>query len=369
MEKEYFYEQCDQKGLLIFQDLPFQWGYEPAPLLIEQARRLAGRFVKKLSNYASIFLWCCHSESRYHDYNKLDKVLETEVKRIDPGRPVWRNSVIMASGNPPEYFEGLEEFEKYVNSHLSVHWVGWYWGEIDDAEYYNPLFITEFGTQSVPQVESLRKFIAEKDLWPPNRDEWHYRGFQTNIYEKNIGDYPDKLEELVRITQEYQSRFYKAHIEALRRKKFNNVNGLLQFHFVNTWPAIDWSIIDYYRIPKKAYFTVQKAFNPLLLSFTGEFEENRVKISVWVVNDFHRDFDDLILGWKVLARGEVVFNEETRINKIYKNKAAVYIEKYIPVDSKRVVVQGTLYQRGDELASNKNILTPLKDFTNIETAP
>lgn len=367
MENEYFYRQCDRKGILIWQDLPFQWGYETDPYFIKRAESIAERFVKKLYNHPSIFLWCCHSESRYHDYNKLDRIIETRVKKIDPHRPVWRDSVLMTTGQPPEFFKDLEGFEDYINNHLSVHWVGWYWGKIENADYYNPLFVTEFGTQSVPDQESLKKFIAKKDLWPPNWEEWRYRGFQTDIYRKNLGDFPEKLAELIQITQVYQHRFYKQHIETLRRKKYQNVNGLLQFHFVSSWPAIDWSIIDYYRRPKKAYFTIKNAFNPVLLSFTGQFSDKGVKILTWIINDLQQVFKNLVLEWQVLVAGEVIFTDKVEIAKVEADSAQVYLEKDLQIDAKRVEVKGRLFQGDRELSSNHNLLVPRKEPANIET--
>lgn len=367
MEKEYFYHQCDRLGILIWQDLPFQWGYEPDPYLIERARNISAKFVKILYNHPSIFLWCCHSESRFHDYNKLDRVLENELKKIDPSRPVWRNSVLMTRGDVPESFKDLGSFEDYNNNHLSVHWVGWYWGEIDDAEYYNPLFVTEFGSQSIPELESLKRFINVEDLWPPRWEEWRFRGFQTDIYQKNLGAYPDTLEGLIQVTQDYQHRFYKEHIEALRRKKYSNVNGLLQFHFVNTWPAIDWSIIDYYRKPKKAYYTIKKAFNPILLSFTASFEEKAIKIYAWIVNDLQDKFNNTYLEWKVQNDGKVIFEDRVKIQEIRPDSVHIYLEKTLKIDSKEVEVEGRLLQGGKELSSNQNLLHPLKDFSNLES--
>ncbi len=356
MEKEYFYQECDRRGILIWQDLPFQWGYWTGPDLITRSSSIAKRFVHKLYNHPSIILWCCHSESRYHDYNKLDIVLENVVRKIDSQRPVWRNSVLMTAGKAPQYFASLTSFEEYIDKNTSVHWVGWYWGEIEDADQYNPLFVTEFGAQSVPAQESLRKFIATDDLWPPNWEEWRFRGFQTDVYRQNLGDFPHSLEELIEITQQYQQHFYKMHIETLRRKKYKNVNGLLQFHFVNTWPAIDWSIVDYYRNPKKAYYTVKEAFNPVLLTFTGEFDGNGVKICVWVVNDLKQEFKSPLLELNVFSSGRILVEDKVQLQCIEADSACVYLEKSLAGNFKELLVKGTLYQGDKELSSNQNLL-------------
>lgn len=366
MENDYFYSQCDQKGLLVWQDLPFQWGYEPSAELVQRAASLAQRFVEKLYNHPSIFLWCCHSESRLHDYNKLDSVLETVVGKTDPTRPVWRNSVLASAGRPPYSFPDLESFGDYVRQNLSVHWVGWYWGKVEDTERYNPHFVTEFGTQSVPNRSSLARFMNEKDLWPARWEEWRRRGFQLNIYEKNLGKVPDTLEDLIAISQEYQCHFYKRHIEALRRKKYNNVNGLLLFHFVSSWPAIDWSIIDYYRVPKKAYFAVKEAFNPVLLTFTGDFHRQGVRLSVWIVNDLHEELNDLALQWEVVLGGKCVLQEHVSIPRVAPDCSQVYWTAPLDVVADEVMVNGTLIQGDKVISSNSDTLRPYTE-DDIET--
>lgn len=356
MEREYFYELCDREGILIWQDLPFQWGYDPGPFLIIRAGQIAERFVNKLYNHPSIFLWCCHSESRFHDYNKLDNIIKSKVSTLDPGRPVWKNSVFVAGGDLPVFVKDLENFSKYSNQYSSVDWHGWYEGTIEDIDNYNPLFVTEFGTQSLPVKESLVKILKHRPLWPPDLKEWSYRDFQLDIYKTNMGSLPDNLEDMIEITQHYQHLFYKKHVESLRRRKYDPVNGILQFHFVSPWPAMEWSIVDFYRQPKQAYFTVMQVFNPLLLCFTVCKKNNMIVISVWIINDYHRAYKEMILCWEVSIAGERVFKDRVKIESVKSDSCGIYQEKTLsPGSNYQTCVKGSLYHHEKLLSTNYDI--------------
>lgn len=375
-EKEAFYRLCDEQGMLIFQDLPFQWGYRSDGEFINRASDISRRFVERLAHHPSIALWCCHSESRMHDYNKLDAVLMETVKKADPTRPVHKNSVLIDQGGLPPFFASWDEFAAYVPEHLSVNWVGWYWGKIEDAEHYNPLFVTEYGTQSLPDVESLRKFLAPGELWPMDTAAWRERGFQNMICEKRMGEFPTTLEELVERTQEYQVAFYKAHTEALRRRKYKNVNGVLQFHFVNTWPAIDWAIIDYYRRPKKAYYAIQEAFAPLLLSFTGDVKQTaegvRVTMEAWVVNDEYREYEGCEIAYRLLNEEGSVLEERIVLAPLIAEDSARCFDHAaltLPATNSTYRIEGVLRDRdGRIMARNEYVLHARGEAADMETA-
>jgi len=371
-EREEFYDLCNEKGILLFQDLPFQWGYKSDAAFIRRAEDVVTRYVRQLQHHPSVALWCVHSESRLYDYNRLDQVLLGLVRTLDPTRPVQRNSVLADYGDLPYQFPDIPTYGAYIPPHLTVHWVGWYWGELKDKEHYSPLFVSEYGTQSVPAKASLAKFIPADALWPPNWDVWRKHGFQTQIYEKNLGPFPDTLDCLIANTQEYQARYYKEHTETLRRKKWQRVKGILCFHFVNCWPAIDWSIIDYYREPKLAYDMIKHVFDPLLLSFKGNVTTQQVTFEPWIVNDYHHSYEGLQLTFEVLTLDGTVLHQAS-IADVHVNADAAgsygEIVLDLPAGVTEVLVEGRLLDRdGQLLRRNDALLYPLSPPEGIETA-
>lgn len=283
-----FYEHCDSAGLLVFQDLPFQWGYENSPSFLRLAREVTEGIVLRYMHHPSIFLWCLHSESRYMDFNKLDQITEMVVRSLDPTRPIIKNSVLAWEGEQPSSILDFSYFthctEKQIQK-LSVCWTGWYWNKVEDIGRYNPLFVTEFGTQSLPESPS---FLSEIHLV----EDLIKVGFQPMVYLQATDSHPTSMEELACHSQEYQARYYEYHIEELRLKKYKNCNGLLVFHLVSTYPSADWSILDYQRSPKKAYGVIKEKFQPLLpVAVIKKIWHplSQVDLEIWSINDLsHR---------------------------------------------------------------------------------
>ena len=54
------YDQADERGMLVWQDLPLQWGY--ARSVRKQAVRQARKAVEILGHHPSVAIWCGHNE-------------------------------------------------------------------------------------------------------------------------------------------------------------------------------------------------------------------------------------------------------------------------------------------------------------------
>lgn len=293
--RDEFYSLCDRKGLLVFQDLPFQWGYSNTPDFIAKARAVASQIVLDYSHHPSIFLWCTHSEPRYVDFNKLSQVMSRAIKELDTTRPIIRNSVLALRGEEPQSVLDFQRFTRLTEketANLSVCWTGWYWGKVEDVTNCNPWFVTEFGIQSLPNHEDLTPEVV-------GVEGLKQIGFQPDVFLKATGVMPDSLDELCRVSQEYQARSYEYHIEELRLKKYTNCNGLLAFHLVSTYPSADWSVVDHLRHPKMAYDVIRQKFQPVLpVASLKRVDKDEVAISVHVINDLHRELvcDSLTLN-------------------------------------------------------------------------
>ena len=51
LEGEAFYAQCDEKGILVWQDFALQWGYDDDPDFVKEASRQALAMVNWLFNH------------------------------------------------------------------------------------------------------------------------------------------------------------------------------------------------------------------------------------------------------------------------------------------------------------------------------
>ena len=92
-------------------------------------------------------------------------------------------------------------------------------------------FISEYGTaDSLPELDSLRRFIAEEDLWSVNWKIFTRRGLHSDRLRKWTSE-PASLEQMIAASQDSQAFVLKYHTEFFRRHKFAPCNGAPFFQF------------------------------------------------------------------------------------------------------------------------------------------
>jgi beta-mannosidase len=191
---------------------------------------------------------------------------------------------------------------------LEHPWLGWYSGVWQD--YNKPAafdIITEYGAQALPGLPSLRKIFNEADLWPttePQWAKWEYHNFQRKetftLAKVPMGS---TTAEFVNNTQAYQVKLIKLAAESYRRQRYQPVNCIFQFMFVEDWPSMNWGVVDYWRTPKSGYYALQQAYQPVLPSIAWEQEHFKLgetaKFTLWVINDLWQAFPKARLSYSL----------------------------------------------------------------------
>ena len=295
-----FYDACDEAGVLVWQDLPMQWGYRDDAPTYAVAHQMVREVVDLHGWRPGVAFWCAHNEAPWNepwladeagkfepDQNqRLDHELAELFRRTDPSRAALANS-------------GAGDGHTYP---------GWYWGEWTDVhELPGGAFVSEYGAQAVPVLPTLRSFLPED----ATADDWEYHGFQHHENAVKAGatwDMP--VDELIARTQQYQAKIVQNSTETYRRKKGERVQGVLQFMLVDPWPCISWSVLDVERRPKLGYEALRRAMQPVLPSIEAESDTYRpdddVAFGVWWVNDLPRPIRDARLSWELVdAQGTV----------------------------------------------------------------
>jgi beta-mannosidase len=117
--------------------------------------------------------------------------------------------------------------------------------------------------------------------------------FQANILDhwvewRGVGS----LADLIELTQDYQIAINLFYIDRLRFYKYRPTGGIIPFMFHDSNPAVQWSIIDYWRVPKRSYGAMQLAFAPQYVFTLLDRPEYRLgaplELPIYVVNDAHR---------------------------------------------------------------------------------
>jgi beta-mannosidase len=310
------YEAADAAGVLLWQDFPLQWIYDRS--ILAEARRQARQMARLLGGHPSVAVWCMHNEpvviedtadesllSRLRTYRVafgfgwnrdiLDTQLKQVVEQEDPTR-----TVIRSSGEVD-----IPYLRKGTDAHA---YFGWYrnYGTLADAEVMqrrfpaNLAFLTEFGAQSFPNLESSRKFIPEQFTDQDVKRLVARHGLQADIMSNWIRwREAGSLAEAVDLSQDYQVFINRYYIDRLRARKYRPTGGIVAFLFVDPYPAVLWSVVDYWRVPKRSYYAMQLAYRPQYAFCLFEPRSYKVgeavELPLYAVNDARRTYQGATL--------------------------------------------------------------------------
>jgi beta-mannosidase len=294
LERPEFYDVADSLGLMIWQDFPLQWGYTDEPTFRVQAMRQARDMIDRYGSHPSIIVWSMHNESPHamswmqkkdpHQNLALDNALDALAARLDSSRVHHRDS---GTGDGHPYH-------------------GWYGGKVGDyAKLPKEPFVTEYGAQALPVAESMRAMLPASELsnirdgrW----DEWMFHNFQPqSMFDIARLRRPSKLEDFISETQHYQSQVTRFATESFRRAKWKGSTGIYQFMFVDDWPSITWSVVDYFRKTKPGYAVLAGSMQPVLPSIEYQIDDREKPLAIHVVNDRHTAFPKAVLKWRIVG--------------------------------------------------------------------
>lgn len=308
-EDDYFYELCDEKGILVWQDFMFANGMCPGDEeFLENVRQEAIDNVKRLRNHASMALWCGNNEisEGWHRWGWQEGRSEAEKAEI------WGNYQKLFNGILPEivneysdlpYWESSPKYgrgdARYISEGDAHDWWIWHDGHpFEDLVRNGPRFMSEFGFQSFPSEEVIRYINKDHtnslDSEDMKNHQKHQRGFEIiRTYMERDFPVPENDEDYAYMSQLVQAYGIGKAIEAHRTSLvFPRTMGSLYWQLNDCWPSVSWSGIDYFGNWKPLQYKVKKAFEPLQIFIT---EEDDNGFGVYIANDLKEDIYDYII--------------------------------------------------------------------------
>lgn len=305
-EDDYFYDLCDKHGLLVWQDFMFACSLYPGDeKFINSVSKEADYQVKRLRNHPSIALWCGNNEidiawqqfdkkggwgwkDDYDDYQKsliwhaydtiFNSILPHTINRLSPAISYIHSSPLTLIDN---------QHADNKNSSGDVHYWG-VWSKGDHIDKYDEnigRFMSEYGFQSLPELESVKKYTLPEDYYIESEVMRHHQ--RSTIGNEAIIEYmnlyyqmPNDFERFLYVGQVLQGYCISYAIEAHRRAMPYNM-GSLYWQLNDCWPVASWSSCDYYKRWKALQYEVKRSFEPIIIT---AFEENNVT-TIDVISD------------------------------------------------------------------------------------
>jgi len=333
-ENDLFYNICDEKGIMVWQDFAIACGYFPQSSDFLNKLTVEGtKVVRRLRQHPSIILWSGD--------NEVDIFLSGLNENIDPAtnaitRNIWPDVLKQEDYTRPylpssPYLAG--DSYKYGETRAPENHP---WGPRDyfKGKYYSNQvchFASEIGYHGCPMPEALEQFISKDKLWPyENNEEWILHStspipgydcydYRVELMAKQVrelfGFIPDNLKDFAIASQISQAEAKKFFIEMFRTAKWRRT-GIIWWNLIDGWPEISDAIVDYNYNKKLAYEFIKTSQQHVCLMFKEP--EN----------------------WNI----ELVVSNDTRLNEDL---------EYIVTDIKNnnIVTQGTIKAFADRVTS------------------
>ena len=251
-ETDEFYDLCDEYGVMVLQEWPTAWNshnIQPYDILEDTVCRNTLR----LRNHPSLVMWGAGNESPDPFGKAIDMMGRLSIE-LDGTRPFHRGEPWGGSTHNYECYWGYEPLDYNLN--LTAKFFG------------------EFGLASMPDYESVMRYMPQKDIkkWPLFENETIKYHTPTFGYKDDVGrleqyahffiDENATLKEMTIGSQLSQAVGLRHPLE-LARTRWPECAGALYYKLNDNFPAASWSTIDWYGAPKISHYFCQDAFSPL----------------------------------------------------------------------------------------------------------
>jgi len=298
-EDDAFYDLCDAKGLLVWQDFMFACAMYPGDTaFLNNVEAEVRDNVERLRNHPSLAIWCGNNEidEGWHNWGWQKQYAYS----VADSTTVWgyyqelfnkRIPAILADSDPTRPYHpsspriGWGRKESLVQA--DAHYWGVWWGMEPFETYEKKIgrFMSEYGFQGFPDPMTIQSFTT-----PPDRildspvmkvHQKHPTGFETiRTYMDREFKIPDDIDHYNYVSQLLQAYGITKAIDAHRRAK-PWCMGTLYWQLNDCWPVVSWSSTDYFLRKKALHYFLQRSFAPVMVSVISK--ENT--LSVYIISD------------------------------------------------------------------------------------
>lgn len=260
-EKTSFYNYCDNRGVMIWQEFPFACtNYPKFPEYIPIANKECISIAKRTRRHPSVVVYCGGNEFNPFINDHIIDIVKSAVSDYAPDRYCFASSPYLGDDHNWRVWGMGRGFEAYEANRTGIFQM-----------------LTEYGYQAAPAMSTLKQCVNFDKLESkhnsageiPIRDIEDYLSYHKadinnhRHYSKKHGKEIRNLNDLLKISQNLQAYALKTAIE-ICRSSWPNVSGVFPWQLSDPWPNISWSLLDYNLEPKLAFKMVKKSYSPVL---------------------------------------------------------------------------------------------------------
>ena len=297
-ESDDFYDLCDAKGILVWQEFIFACAKYPVQdEQFHNSVKVEARFnIRRLASHPSLVAWCGNNEMEvgnwewgydrgvvYPDYALFHLTLPRLLAEEDPGRYYQPSSPYSPDGLSPSADEAGDQHPWSVG-----------FRNTDFRDYRKMIcrFPNEGGTLGPTSLPTMRACLP--------KDQRYVQSFAWAVHDNAIASWGDpsptdqmiaqwlgkdirkmSIEEFTYWGGLVQGEALREYCENFRRRMFDS-SAAIFWMYNDCWPATrSWTIVDYYQRRTPAFAAVRRALQPLHVVVAEEQDE----IIVFGVNE------------------------------------------------------------------------------------
>lgn len=272
--------------------------------------------LRELRSHASVAVWANGSDglppdSVLNDYHQILREVH------------WQNAAVDTVSNYNRTWSGIHMVGPYV-WHPPYYWF---------SEQYGPArgsSAEEGDNETIPPLESVKKFIPPDKLWPIN-ETWY---FHSGANEGN-----STLENVQRVlahrygpsssVEEFTRKAQLAHYEDVRAQyesyatHWNNRKMTVHWMMNNPWPSFFGHLFDDYFKQGGGYFGAKKALRPVAIVWDYYATGDRSRAHIYVANHTDKALQNLAISVSFYGLdGKREYVQDARVQNVDAQSAA-----------------------------------------------
>ncbi|CDK29252.1 unnamed protein product [Kuraishia capsulata CBS 1993] len=405
-EEEVFYSECDRLGLMVWQDFMFACGAYPGyPEYIASVEEETKTTLRRLRNHCSLVLYAGNNE----DYQVAESFnLEWDPEDLSgdysatsfPARTIYEVTLpnLVAKFQPDVPYHPGSPWGGKGTADPTIgdmhQWNVWHGSQEKYQNWYKlgGRFVSEFGMEALPNIKTYQDCITDPtEMFPQSRTVDHHNkadGFERRLalyVIENIKVTGMDLDSWIYATQLMQAECLSYAYKCWRRewrgegKRFTG--GAIVWQINDCMPIASWSVVDFYKRPKLAFYAVRResstfglglyrneikkiAEEALPVSADGpphDYTNAEYKVDIWGVNSGLTDqLATLLVDVYEVTSGKLIKSLEPKLVTLLANQTSEFVTGLDIPNDVDAVVYAQVVVDGKPIATGADWPQPLK---------